>query len=137
MIDLKIITKEKLVYEDSVSEITIPTQDGIITVLPNHTPLVSVLKLGEMIIRKDNDSTPFAISAGVIEVRNKSRVFVLAETTEHIDEIDIKGAEDAYARAEELLKTTDTTNPDYMRLKGLSERNLNRIHLVKRRRSGV
>ena len=134
MIELKIITPEKLAYEDSVSEITIPTEDGIITVLPDHAPLVSILKHGELRIKKDDKETSLAVSVGVLEVRKKSRVVVLAGTTERVEEIDIKRAEEAYARAEKLLGEKDLTDPDYVRIKELVDKNLNRIHLVKRRR---
>lgn len=133
MIDLKVLTPDKTVYTGTVSEITIPTQAGEITVLPNHAPLVSVLKLGELRIRKDGEETSFAISTGVVEVRQSSEVIILARTTEPIEEIDLKRAEEAYARAAELLEKKDLRDPDYERIKDLVDRNLNRIHLVQRR----
>ncbi len=49
---LNIITPERIVYSDDIDQITIPTMDGEITVLPHHVPLVGILKAGELIIKK-------------------------------------------------------------------------------------
>ena len=44
----KIVTPEKTIYENEIFQATIPTMEGEITVLPNHIPLISVLKAGEL-----------------------------------------------------------------------------------------
>ena len=41
---LKIITPENKVFDGAVTKATIPTEWGSITILPNHTPIVSVIK---------------------------------------------------------------------------------------------
>ncbi len=41
---LKISSPSKVIYNWKVKQITLPTEKWIITVLPNHIPLVSVLK---------------------------------------------------------------------------------------------
>ena len=133
MIDLKILTPEKIAYRDKVSEIVIPTESGYITVLPDHIPIVSILKPGELIIKKESSEDSFAVSAGVLEVRKRSRVIILTQTTEHVEEINIERAEEAYKRAAELLKDKDLTDQDYERVKALVDRNLNRIHIIKQR----
>ncbi len=49
----------KVVYENQVDEVTIPTADGEITVLPDHIPLISVLAVGEVRIKKGDAVEPF------------------------------------------------------------------------------
>ena len=49
---LKIVTPEREVLSDTVDQVTLPTQDGEITILPHHIALVSVLKPGELVIKK-------------------------------------------------------------------------------------
>ena len=50
-IDLKIATPERVVYRnEAVDSITLPTQQGEITVLPGHIPLVSALQPGEVVV---------------------------------------------------------------------------------------
>jgi len=43
---LKISSPSKIIYEGKIKQITIPTESGIITILPNHIPLVTALKPG-------------------------------------------------------------------------------------------
>ena len=57
-----------------------PTQTGIIEVLPQHMQLVSALKAGEIVLKKDNEKDlTFKISGGVLEVRTESNVIILAD----------------------------------------------------------
>ena len=43
---LKISSPEQAIYEGSIQKVTVPTEAGEITVLPNHQPLSSVVKPG-------------------------------------------------------------------------------------------
>lgn len=136
-IKFKIVTPEKTVYDDFVDQVTLPAADGEITVLPNHIPLISVLIPGELIIKKENEETAMAVSGGMIEVR-KNEMTILADTAERAEEIDIKRAEEAKARAERLKEEkirADET--EYAMAAAILEKNLARIkvarkHLTKR-----
>lgn len=48
--NLKISSPEGVIFNGDVEKITLPTEDGAITVLPNHIPLVSVLKPGVVVL---------------------------------------------------------------------------------------
>jgi F-type H+-transporting ATPase subunit epsilon len=74
LISLKILTPEKIVYEDMVSKIDVPTEDGEIGILPNHAPLVSIIKSGEIRISKENQNEiiPLSINSGIIVVKPSS-----------------------------------------------------------------
>lgn len=74
-----IIGKDKIAYEGEVESIFVPTQTGIIEVLPIHMQLVSALKEGEIIVKKENKEIKFKVSGGVLEVRPKSNVIILAD----------------------------------------------------------
>ena len=49
----QIITPDKIAYDDEIDSLTLPTTEGEITILPNHIPLVTAVKPGEIMIRKD------------------------------------------------------------------------------------
>ena len=51
-IKIKIVTPERTVYEDEVSQATLPTIDGEVTILPDHIPYITALKAGEIILKK-------------------------------------------------------------------------------------
>lgn len=128
MIKLSIITQEKIVYQDEVNQITIPTEMGVITVLPDHIPLVSLLTVGEMCIKKQDYTVPFAISGGILEVRRESEVIVLADRAEHAKEIDVSRAEEAYKRAKEFMESQEhDSDVDFARVQSILDKELNRI----------
>ena len=47
---LEIITPIKVVLSEEVDELTIPTVDGEISILPNHVNLLTKIAPGEMVI---------------------------------------------------------------------------------------
>ena len=111
---LKIVSPERVLFDDEVHEVIMNTKQGQITVLPNHVPLISILTPGEVLIRKEaSESTqegstgageiPLVISGGFVEVA-KNQVVILADTAEHIQELDLERAQKAIDLAEQLLK---------------------------------
>ena len=133
MLKLKIATPEKVIYENEINQVSIPTMDGEITVLPNHVPLVSVLKAGEMrIVDKDGEQV-MAVSGGFLEVRGQNEIVILADNAERATEIDIDRAEQARLRAEELMKQTKSVEDvDFAKLQAMIDREMNRIRVGKK-----
>ncbi|HAO52330.1 TPA: ATP synthase F1 subunit epsilon [Candidatus Magasanikbacteria bacterium] len=136
MIDFKIAKPEGIVYEGEVERITIPTLSGEITVLENHAPLVSVLDTGEMIVHVSNKETvSISISGGILEIRPDSKVYIMADSAEKSEEIDIERAEEAKNRAQEMLeKEKNLADVDFARLQAIIEKEMNRIHIAKKYR---
>ncbi|MBU3895769.1 ATP synthase F1 subunit epsilon, partial [Patescibacteria group bacterium] len=89
-IAFKIITPERVIYEDEIERLTVPTESGEITVLAKHAPLVSLLKPGEIRLKKDGNTIVMAVSTGFLEIRPNSQVYILADTAERAEDIDIK-----------------------------------------------
>jgi len=75
---LKISSPSKSIYEGKIKQITLPTESGIITILPNHIPLVTSLKPG--IINITPEKAPeweFVFSKNIISLSvSKGMVFV-------------------------------------------------------------
>ncbi len=104
LIKFEIATPEKVVFKEEVLQVSVPTLDGEITILPNHLPLVSVLKAGVLELKKKDSSRQIiSVSGGFIEVLY-NRVIILADTAERAEEIDLARAEEARQRAEESIK---------------------------------
>jgi len=136
MIDFKIAKPEGIVYEGQIEKVTIPTLSGEITVLENHAPLVSVLDTGEMIVHVSNKETvSISISGGILEIRPDSKVYIMADSAEKSEEIDIERAEEAKNRAQEMLeKEKNLADVDFARLQAIIEKEMNRIHIAKKYR---
>lgn len=131
-LNLKLITPARTILEQPVDGVTLNTRDGQITVLPNHEPLVSVLRPGEIIVRDEGRETPIACSGGFIEIF-ANNLAVLADSAEHLDEIELEKAEAeaeklvARLRSEERLDITT-----YKTLQRQLERETARISAVKK-----
>jgi F-type H+-transporting ATPase subunit epsilon len=98
-----IVTAERLVYsEEGVDEVVAPGIEGELTVLPQHAPLLTMIKPGVMRIVKGSDDIDMAITGGFLEVR-EDHVTILADAAERAEEIDVVRAEEARRRAERSL----------------------------------
>ena len=78
-LNVTIIAKDKVVYRGEAEAVFVPTQTGIIEVLPEHMQLVSALKAGDLIVKNEGKETTYKISGGVLEVRAKSNVIILVD----------------------------------------------------------
>lgn len=101
---LEIITAERQILADDVDIVIAPGVEGELGILPHHAPLITMLKPGELLIRKDGEETYLAVSGGFLEVR-PDKVIILADACERAEEIDIARAQEAKRRAEERLKS--------------------------------
>lgn len=136
-INFTIVTPQGRTYENKVSKITVPTQDGEITILPKHIQLFSVLKPGMLVVYEENDKPQYiAVSGGMISVQpGGCEVQILADTAERAEEIDLERAETAKKRAEELLlHYKNTEDVDFARIQAQIEKELARIRVGNRYR---
>ena len=130
-IKFKIVTLERVVYEDEVERLTVPTEMGEITILARHIPLVSIIKPGELKVKKDGYTISLAISTGFLEIRKNSEVYALVDSAERIEEIDIESSKAARARAENLLKQKQNrSDVDFVKLQAIINREAARLKVV-------
>lgn len=131
-IKFKIATPEKVVYQDEVDEVVLPTKMGEIGVLPNHLPIVSSLQAGEILIKKEGQETPLAVSGGFVEF-NSNQMTILADTAERVEEIDEQRAEAARQRVQELLnQQRGRESVDFTALAAKMERELARLKVARK-----
>jgi len=98
-----IVTPERQILKETVSEVTLPGADGYLGVLPGHAPLITELGVGELTYRTTGGGTGLlAVIRGFAEVL-PDRVSLLAETAEFAEDIDLARAHAAMKRAEERI----------------------------------
>jgi len=106
---LEIITPEKVIYKDEVSEVVVPTLEGQIAILPNHINLLTQISPGELIIKKGANEQLLAITGGFLEV-NKNIVSIVAEYAVKAQDIEVARTMEAKKRAEKLMSEKATDN---------------------------
>jgi F-type H+-transporting ATPase subunit epsilon len=130
---LEIVTPERLAYSDTVDSVQLPGTEGELGVLPHHAPLVSMLGVGELRIRKGGAEESFAIVGGFLQVR-PDRVVVMAETADLASEIDLEKAQEARREAERALETSGPTDAvDLAAARAQLQQALLRIRVAERR----
>jgi F-type H+-transporting ATPase subunit epsilon len=97
-LSLEIVTPEKPLVRETVDEVELPAAEGYLGVLPGHTPLLTLLQVGELWYRKGRETTYLAVAFGFAEVL-PDRVTVLAQLAERAEDIDVPRAQAALQRA--------------------------------------
>ena len=151
---VEIVTPERVVIRDAVAAMSLPTPEGMISILPQHVPYVGALAPGAIHLRKDPafakassfakttedrsaggpEETILAVSGGVVEVRDGIHVRVLVETAERAEEIDVVRAEEARKRAAELRHRVRADDEAFATASAALEKELARLRVARRAR---
>jgi len=130
-IKFEIVTPERIVLKEQVLQVSVPTRTGEITILPNHIPLVSILKPGVIEVKQlNNELEIISVSGGFVEILN-DKVVILADTAERAHELDELRIEEARRKAEGL-KAEQKDEIKYAEISALLEKELARSRAVKR-----
>ncbi len=83
---LKIITPDAIIHEEEVDQVSLPTSEGEITILPEHVPLITLIGKGDIVATKNGEHIPFLVMEGFARIDGMT-VTVMADTAQHIDTI--------------------------------------------------
>ncbi len=100
---LKVITPDRVFYEEEVSMVEFNTVEGEVGIYKQHIPMTMILAPGILTITQENETKEAALHAGFVEVL-QDKVTILAEIIEWPTEIDLKRAEESKERAENRIK---------------------------------
>ena len=129
-----IVTQDRQLFEGEVDMVVAPGTEGIMGILPNHAPLLTTLAFGELIVRHGEEEEIFVVAGGVMEVQPDA-IVVLADSGEHVGEIDEQRAEKARLRAEELLAEGPSPDTDeYLAVQAALRRSELRLSTARKHR---
>jgi F-type H+-transporting ATPase subunit epsilon len=130
-IQIEIVTPERLIINETATELTIPGKNGYLGILPGHAPLITELGVGHISFKNANGKQHWlAVAWGFAEVL-PNKVTIMAEVAEKAEEIDVNRAKTAKQRAEAVLKqgSAPDAGPDLNAAERSLERANNRIAL--------
>lgn len=135
---LKIITPERLILEEMVDQVSLPTTLGEITILPDHIPLITSLTSGDVVAFVNGEHVPMTVVGGFIEIKSidsekgkQTEVAVLADFAEHLSELTDEKIEQAKIKAEEYKKQMEhKDHVDYEHFATELERSLTRVKIA-------
>ncbi|MDQ3931013.1 MAG: ATP synthase F1 subunit epsilon, partial [Chloroflexota bacterium] len=78
-LQLEIVTAERVVFtDDNIDMVIAPSVDGEVGILPHHSPLLTILQIGELRVKKGADEQSIVVAGGFMEVLN-GKVTILAD----------------------------------------------------------
>lgn len=125
---LKIITPERIFYENQVLMVEFNTTEGEIGVYKRHVPTTVIISPGILTITEEDGQKEAALHSGFAEIL-QNEVVIMAEVIEWPHEIDVSRAEAARARAQERL-SSKTPETDLLRAETALQRALARINVI-------
>lgn len=102
IIKLKIITQQKVVFEDEVDAFYTQALDGRIGILPNHIPLIAALDIGVTKAIVKDECTYITTMGGILQFKNNTAT-ILTDIAELGCDIDEARAKEAMERARAKL----------------------------------
>jgi F-type H+-transporting ATPase subunit epsilon len=130
---LEIVTPEATAYSEDVQMVTFPGTEGEIGVYPNHVPLLTTLKPGELRVLKDGRESFLAVGEGFVEIKANA-VSVLTDLALEASKIDAGAAEEAVARAQTAMKE-DHGAEEVAAIQASLQKALAQLHVKRRRHS--
>ncbi len=101
---LNIVSAEQEIFSGLAEMVIVPGTDGDLGIMPQHSQLLSTLKVGEVVVTlQGGEKQSIFISGGIVEVQPHV-VTVLSDTAVRVDELDEKRVQEAKERAEKLLQ---------------------------------
>jgi F-type H+-transporting ATPase subunit epsilon len=125
---LEIVTPDRPLVRAEVDEVELPGAEGYLGVLPGHTPLLTLLHIGELWYRQGSAKTYLAVASGFAEVL-PDRVTVLAQLAERAEDIDVPRAQAALQRATARL-AQPTVDLDYERARNAQQKAQTRLDVA-------
>ncbi|MBI2020564.1 ATP synthase F1 subunit epsilon [Candidatus Daviesbacteria bacterium] len=129
---LKVVTPEKLVLDEEVSQVNVSTEEGQIGILPNHTNLMAKLEPGEMVIKKDGKTDSLAVGDGFLQVSDNV-LTIMTDLATYAEDIDERAVEDAKKRAETALEEKLSAE-EYAETLAVLEKSLAQLRVKRRHR---
>jgi F-type H+-transporting ATPase subunit epsilon len=133
-IHCEIVSQDRIVFQGDVDMVVLPGLSGEMGILPNHSPVLTLLKFGVIRVKNKGIEEFFTVSGGLAEVQ-PDQVTVLADAAENVKEINIQRAEEARQRAEQALKEGVGKDTDaYLQIQAAMRRSNLRIDAARRYR---
>ena len=130
-LQLTVVTRERRVLQESVDEVVLPGAEGAFGILPGHTPLLAMLKIGVLTYRIGGREHHGALSWGFAEVL-ADRVIVLAEGAYLADEVDAAAAERQRIEAEKELAMLASHDEAFAEAEARLEESIAQINVASR-----
>jgi len=106
-LNVKLITPEKVVFNNTADEAIVPSISGQLGILPNHAPMVAALDTGVLRVKYEEKWLVIILFGGFVEVKD-NQLIVVANDIEDTSKIKFEEAKTALTEAFEALDLADS-----------------------------
>jgi F-type H+-transporting ATPase subunit epsilon len=107
VLNVELVAADRLVWSGQAQRVIARTTEGDVGVMPNHSPLLSILVDGVVdVLTTDNETWVAAVESGFLSVAN-NRVSILSDNAEMAHDIDLEAARQELARAQDAGGSDD------------------------------
>ncbi len=129
MFRLSVVTPERAFFDDEIEMVVLQAQDGELGVQPGHSPALVALREGITRVQQDGGWRWFAASSGYASVLPDG-VYMVLQTAEWPEEIDVNRAEHEKEEAEEIMRQKQSMQ-EYAMTRSMLARAMVRLRLTK------
>jgi ATP synthase F1 epsilon subunit len=105
-LQVRIMTPDRIFWSAQAEEIILPTNTGQMGVLTNHTPLITALDIGVMLVRAQNEWSSVALMGGFALIKD-NQVTILVNEAEQASSIEAEEAETSFLAAKQALEAAE------------------------------
>ena len=106
---LKVVTPDGLEFDGPATELVVRTTSGDMGIMAGHVNCVAPLGMGRALVVTEEGRRTAACIGGILSVLN-GEVRLVPTTFEWADEIDVQRADNAEARARQILSNRDASD---------------------------
>ena len=108
---VEIISPDNLIIKSEATEVTIPSYEGQMGILKDHIPLITFLRPGLIIIKKNNDEKIFFAEEGTVEF-SKNKLLILSSTAKSLESLDKNVINNLIQSSQNKLSNTDINDKE-------------------------
>lgn len=130
---LRVIACDHKFYAGQCKQVILPLEDGRYAVQAHHQNVAFAVEIGELEIQLEDDSWIIGIVGNGFAQVSHNRATILVDTVETPEQVDIRRAMEAKARAEEQLRQKKSIQEYYHSSASLA-RAMSRIAIANKRK---
>ena len=108
---VEIISPDNLIIESEATEVTIPSYEGQMGILKDHIPLITFLRPGLIIIKKNNEERNFFVEEGTVEF-SKNKLLILSSTARNLEDLDKNSINNLIQSSQNELSSTEINDKE-------------------------
>ncbi|MDC0628147.1 ATP synthase F1 subunit epsilon [Pelagibacteraceae bacterium] len=108
---VEIISPDKSILKSEAIEVTIPAYEGQIGILKDHIPLITFLRPGIVVIKKNDEEKSFFVEDGTVEFVNNN-LLILSTSAKSLDNFNKESIDILIKDSQEKINNAESNDKE-------------------------